>query len=166
MLILFYIFAIISVVSAILVISARNPIHCAISLVVALFNIAGIFVLLDATFLAAMQVLVYAGAIMVLFIFVIMLLNLNQDELHESNSPLIFRLLVGICTLSAFAMSAAFIRVPLGFMPLRNLQFGSVLEVAKLLFTKYLIPFEMTSLLLTVAIIGAIILAKRSLKLS
>ena len=165
MLILFYIFAIAAVLGAMMVIASRNPVHSAISLVVTLFNVAGLYVLADATFLAAIQVLVYAGAIMVLFVFVIMLLNLKEEEMIEAGVSKTFRFVVGLLAISSFALTGLFLDKKILFYPLEVANFGNIRVLGQLLFTEYLIPFEVTSILLTVAVVGAIILAKRSLKI-
>ncbi|MBI2336416.1 MAG: NADH-quinone oxidoreductase subunit J [Deltaproteobacteria bacterium] len=164
MLILFYFFSIVSILAALLILSAKNPVHCAIALVLALFNIAGLYIMLDAPFLAAIQVLVYAGAIMVLFVFVIMLLNLKAEELVEQGVTGPFKFLVALLVISSFALTALVLKEPTRFQGLNVLEFGTIKFVGKALFTEYLVAFELTSILLTVAILGAIILAKRSLK--
>ncbi len=160
-LIFFYIFATISVVAALFVVSFRNTLSSAISLVVALFGVACLFAMLEAHFLAAMQVLVYAGAIMVLFIFVIMLLNLGRSELLKIKMS--FASVLGILCGAYLAVMLVF---RLGYLstPFRKItseDYGTVAGVGRLLFTDYLIPFELTSILLLVAIVGAIALAKK-----
>lgn len=160
-LIFFYIFAGLSVISALLVISFRNTLSSAISLVVALFGIACLFALLGAHFLAAMQVLIYAGAVMVLFVFVIMLLNLGRKELLTIRMS--FQSVIGIL-LGGYLVTLLVLR--LGYISLPFPQtitsgYGTLREVGKLLFTDYLVPFELTSILLLVAIVGAVVLARR-----
>ena len=143
----------------------RNPIHAALALVSTLFFIAGLFVMLSATFLAAMQILVYAGAIMVLFIFVIMLLNLRRSELGEARitgvkvvTILATLLLVG--KLVKVAWTGA--HEPATAVLLDGPQeFGAIGSVGDLLFRQFLLPFEMTSVLLLVAVIAAVAVARR-----
>ena len=162
-LILFYIFASLSVVSALLVISFRNTLSSAIALVVTLFGLACLFVMLEAHFLAAMQVLVYAGAVMVLFVFVIMLLNLGRNDLLKLKMS--FSSVLGIL-LGAFLAVSLVLRLgslSSPFPPLSSgteTSYGTVAGVGQLLFTEYLIPFELTSVLLLVAIVGAVVLTK------
>ena len=164
-LISFYIFAVVSVVSAILVISFRNTLSSAIALVVTLFGVACLFVLLGAHFLAAMQILVYAGAVMVLFVFVIMLLNLGRKELIKIKMS--FSSVIGIL---AGGYLATLLVLRLGYLsspfkplvkPLEISDYGTVKAVGGLLFGDYLIPFELTSILLLVAVVGVVVLGKR-----
>ncbi len=143
----------------------RNPVHAALALVSTLFFLAGLFVMLAATFVAAMQILVYAGAIMVLFIFVIMLLNLKSSELGEARitgvkvvTALAVLLLVG--KLVKVAMTSAYgPATPVTFEG--PTEFGSIGPVGELLFKQFLLPFEMTSVLLLVAVIAAVVIARR-----
>jgi NADH-quinone oxidoreductase subunit J len=152
------------VASALTVVLHPNPVKCAMALVVALFLLAVTFVVLGAHMIGALQVIVYAGAIMVLFLFVIMLLNL-QDEEREIEGE---RRRVGLRALAwlggaglAAELVALFLRVPLGPPAAARAGYGSVEEVAKSLFTDALLPFELTSILLLVAIVGAVVLAQR-----
>lgn len=160
-LISFYFFSLVAVVSAILVLSFRNTLSSGIALVVTLASIACLFAQLGAHFLAAMQVLVYAGAIMVLFVFVIMMLNLGQKELMKikigfgSVLGILFGSYLGILLITRLGFLSH------SFGRLETADYGSVREVGRLLFTQYLIPFEVASLLLVVAVVGAVVLAKR-----
>jgi NADH-quinone oxidoreductase subunit J len=160
-LIFFYIFAGISVVSAILVISFRNTLSSAFSLVMALFGVACLFALLGAHFLAAMQILVYAGAVMVLFVFVIMLLNLGREELLKvkMSFPAVVGILFGGYLATLLVLRLGYLSEP--FKTMEANDYGTVRSVGRLLFTDYLIPFELTSILLLVAIVGAVVLAKK-----
>jgi len=142
----------------------RNPIHAALALVTTLFFLAGLFVMLSASFLAAMQVLVYAGAILVLFIFVIMLLNLRGPELGEARitgvkvaSAFAALLLVGKLAKTAWTAGA----MPAAPLPAGEEEFGGVHGVAELLFRQFLLPFELVSVLLLVAVIVAVAVARR-----
>jgi NADH-quinone oxidoreductase subunit J len=157
--ILFWIFAIIGIGGAVGLIFNRNAVYAALSLVLNFFSIAGLYLTLNAEFLAVVQVIVYAGAIMVLFLFVIMLLNL-RDEHGVAK----FDLRRG----AAFLLGAAFIaELVLVFRSFqgKSLQgeyaFGKVEPVGEQLMTQYLFPFEMISVILIAALIGAIIVARR-----
>ena len=162
----FIILGLAAIVSAIMVISFRNPMASAIALIVTLCSIAGLFAIMGATFVAALQVIVYAGAIMVLFLFVIMLLNLKRDEFGPEKRK-IQRTLGIILGLLLVLEVGIFIQAGLGdFGPSPagdKGSFTSITELSSLLFTKYLFAFEVTSLLLLVAIVGAVILAKKKL---
>jgi len=164
--ILFVVLAAVTVITALLVILQRNPVASAIFLIMTFFCLAGIYLLLEAPFLAAIQVLVYAGAIMVLFLFVIMLLNLEKEAKNITHNRLrkICGVFLGIVFLVQIGM--VFHSVLLtgergSFLPEKVAALGNTEVVARLLFTDFLLPFEITSVLLLVAIIGAIILAKR-----
>jgi NADH-quinone oxidoreductase subunit J len=161
-LVVFWIFSIPLIMSAVGVIVARNPVSSAISLVVAFFFLSGIYVLLTAHLIAFLQVLVYAGAIMVLFLFVIMLLTTGEED-FGGRTRLKAMQVVG--ALSGLAVLAVIIRAvqSLGELPMRMVgpDFGTVKAVGRLLFTQYLLPFEATSLLLLVAIVGAVVVAKQ-----
>jgi len=156
--------------SALLCITRKNPVASALWLVVTLFSLAAMFVLLDAQFIAVLQVLVYAGAIMVLFLFVIMLLNLGRPGPSDIKGP------VGILTAAVLGGALLFllrplsqttlpdaIRLPAGTVAALQQQQGMVGAVASPLFDAYLVPFEIASVLLLAAIVGAVVLAKRKL---
>jgi len=163
-LIFFYLFAGVSVISSILVISFRNTLSSAVSLVLALFGVACLFALLGAHFLAAMQILIYAGAVMVLFVFVIMLLNLGREELLriKMSFSAVVGILFGGYLATLLVLRLGYLSEP--FRPLEAVQdYGTVRGVGKLLFTDYLVPFELTSILLLVAIVGAVVLAKKEI---
>ncbi|MCP4728411.1 MAG: NADH-quinone oxidoreductase subunit J [bacterium] len=167
--IFFYSLAIISIAAALMVIISRNPVHSALFLILTFFCVAGLFALLNAHFLAAIQVLVYTGAIMVLFLFVIMLLNLKAESFDfekllnlkifgvGAGAFFLFELLYFIIKSSSDAVSGPGVTDAV-------LQEGNTKAVGKLLFTEYLLPFEITSILLIVAIIGAVVLAKKKLE--
>ena len=161
---LFYPLATVVVAGALAVILSRRPVYGVLSLVVTLFALAGLFVLLEAFFIAAIQILVYAGAILVLFLFVVMLLNLGEGTAVATiGRPLHWLgLLVAIVFLGAL--------IPVIVVLNRTLQghvgegqAGTTEAIGAALFTQYLLPFEAISLLLLVAILGAVVLAKRSL---
>jgi NADH-quinone oxidoreductase subunit J len=159
--VVFWIFAIPLIASALGVVIARSPIHAAMSLVAAFFFLAGIYILLTAHLLAWLQVLVYAGAIMVVFLFVIMLLNFD-DEVLGVNRMKVMKLLgiAGAAGLGALIVTAV---REIGPMPMVRVadDFGTVKAVGMVLYTQYLLPFEATSLLLLVSIVGAVVVAKQ-----
>jgi len=163
--ILFYLFAFLTLVFGFLVIAnpfSRNPVTSAMFLVLTIVSLAGLFVLLHAFFLAAIQVLVYAGAVMVLFLFVIMLLDLGAEERRKMKILAI----VGGMT-SAGAILIMFLRsllsAPLGATDSPTVE-GGTLDLGRLLFTQYVLPFEIVSVLLLVAMVGVVLLSKKDLK--
>jgi len=168
--VIFWMFSAIAVASALLCVTRRNPIASALWLVLTMFSLAGIFVLLEAHFIAAMQVLVYAGAIMVLFLFVIMLLNVGSaetDDLPGWMGHVLMLAIGGVLAIELWAMTrlvpADDIRLPAGTMQQLNEQQGAVQVISEPLFREYLVPFEITSVLLLAAVVGAVVLAKRRL---
>ena len=162
--IIFWGTAFLSLGSALLMIRARNPIHSALLLVMNFFTLAVFYVLLDAHFLAAVQVIVYAGAIMVLFLFVIMLLGVDREDVVDDRMPLQFPLAV-ILGLAFAGIGVWTIHTTVGGTAFQGLeaanQPGNVEAVGRVLFTKYLFPFEVASVLLIVAAIGAMVLGRR-----
>jgi NADH-quinone oxidoreductase subunit J len=143
---------------------ARNPLYGALSLVLSFFFVAGLYVPLLAHTMAVLQILVYAGAIMVLFIFVIMLLNLSPAELgHERHTTA--KWLGGAATIAIGVQLATAASRASGALETRPVSsdFGTIDAIGDALFRDYLVPFELTGVLLLVAVIGAVILAKRSL---
>jgi NADH-quinone oxidoreductase subunit J len=160
---LFWIFAIPLMASAAGVIMARNPVNAAMSLVSAFFWLAGIYVLLTAHLLAFLQIIVYAGAIMVLFLFVVMLLSLTDAELGlEKLSWLKGAGIAGAVGLLVTLVSAIVQSGPRAMATVGD-DFGTVRAVGKVLFTQYLLPFEATSVLLLVAIVGSVVVAKEKI---
>jgi NADH-quinone oxidoreductase subunit J len=167
MLILFWILALIAVGASIFMVVTRNPVRSALFLVITFLCVAVFYVMLSAQFLAAVQIIVYAGAIMVLFLFVIMLLNLGAPQaLRERGTiqPFLAVLLAGIF-MTALLSSKAIITMKSQPVPAAAYsQFGTAEGIGRNLFDPkqpWLLPFEITSILLLVAIIGAIIMAKR-----
>jgi NADH-quinone oxidoreductase subunit J len=162
--VLFGVFAVLTVFSALGVVVLKNPIASAMSLVATFFFLAGIYVLLWAHTVAALQVLVYAGAIMVLFLFVIMLLSLN--EVGPAVQLSFSRVLGALATAALLAsLVLAFRKLSPGDLswandPARVAAFGSIKQVGAVMYTQWLFPFEAVSLLLLVAIVGAVVVAK------
>jgi NADH-quinone oxidoreductase subunit J len=162
---LFYILAGILLGASLLVITSSNPIHSVLYLVVAFFAIAGHFLLLNAQFLAAVHIIVYAGAIMVLFLFVIMLLNLNKEtEPQHSNwvkllgvmaSGLLFLVIIAGVKSSLTHDTSSLVEV-------NHNSVGLVKNLGVVLYRDYLIPFEVSSILFLAAIVGAIVLGKKN----
>jgi NADH-quinone oxidoreductase subunit J len=158
----FYALAGLTVVSAMGVVLLRNPVHCALSLVVTLFLVAIAFVGLEAHLVAALQIIIYAGAVMVLFLFVIMLLNLQTDPPDET--PVGLRA-GSIAAAGVLGGVVAYVAWQGGQSRGRAADlpgdFGSTVELARVLFKDHLVAFELTSLLLLVAVVGAVVLARR-----
>jgi len=154
------------VVPSVLVILLRNPIYCTLSLLVMFAHIAGLYLLLNAEFIAAVQVIVYAGAILVLYLFVVMLLNIKREERFQRQ--LVPALVAGVFLLAEIALvfisaggGARFSELTGDFPPGRIQELGSTAVIGQLLFSRYLVPFEVASLLLLVAMVGAIVLSKK-----
>lgn len=166
-LILFLIFAFGSILSALLMVTRRNPVISVIYLIVNFFILAVMYLTLEAQFIAIIQILVYAGAIMVLFLFVIMLLNLGDERLLTVTNPKLSRrvmIVVGLCL-------AMLVQLVLPFylqgtqsveqIDSRAADLGTVESIGQALFTDFVFPFEVVSLLLLAAIVGAVVLAGR-----
>ena len=163
--VVFYVFAALALAGALMVISFKSPVSSAMSLVLTLFATAVLFVLLLGHFVAVIQILVYAGAIMILFLFTVMFLNLKEGALEFESKHLGFKvsILLVILLFVGYFASIGFKKA----MLIRNLGvsemdgFGSVQGVGTTLFTDYLLPFELTSILIIVAIIGVVVIAKK-----
>ena len=159
--ILFYIFAALALLCGVMVLLSRNPVTSAMFLVLTIACLAGLFVLLHAFFLAAIQILVYAGAVMVLFLFVIMLLDLKAEERRRIKHFGLWGGVVCVGVLAAIFFKSLRASPLLGNAANRD---GSTIALGKLLFTQYLLPFEIVSVLLLVAMVGVILLSKKDLK--
>ena len=162
--IFFYVFAALTLLCGVLVIAnpfSRSPVTSAMFLVLAIISMSGLFLLLHAFFLAAVQILVYAGAVMVLFLFVIMLLDLKEEARRKIK---LFGFVAGIIAVggivSAFVKSLASVKENTSEPTLE----GETYALGKLLFTQYTLPFEIVSVLLLVAVIGVILLSKKKLE--
>jgi len=164
--IIFVMLAFIAIICSLGVILMKNPVHSALWMLGAFFSVAGIFVQLDAEYIAAIQILVYAGAILVLYLFVVMLLNPNYKGFIKLP---VYRLLLGgigsfiVCIQVMFALKSTNVMGKLGqITPEVMSEVGNVKVFGQALFTRYLVPFEIASILLLVALIGAIVLAKKN----
>lgn len=156
---LFYFLACISVLSALLVIFSTNPVKSVIYLIVTFFSIAGHFVLLNAQFLAAVHVIVYAGAIMVLFLFVIMLLNLNRET--EASRPLALKLSAVISAGLMLVILTGTIKNATLKISETDISMGLIHHLGLILFNEYALPFEVSALLFLTAMVGAVMLSKK-----
>jgi NADH-quinone oxidoreductase subunit J len=160
--VIFYVFAALAVISALgMVLNVRNTVAAALSLVVTMVALAGIYVLLEAHLVAAIQVMVYGGAIVVLFLFVVMLLNLRSDDFAPARARLqkLAGALLGIALLAQIVRSS----VEFPALPAPPAGFGGYRQLGIALYTDYVLLVEVASLLLTAAIVGALILAKRKI---
>jgi NADH-quinone oxidoreductase subunit J len=163
---LFYLFAAATLICGLMVVAnpfSRNPVTSAMFLVLTIVSMAGLFVLLHAFFLAAVQILVYAGAVMVLFLFVIMLLDLKEEEQRRIRTT---GAVLGIATVGLIytALVRAFRTLPAMAEASPPQLEGATAPLGKLLFTDYLLPFEMVSVLLLVGMVGVILLSKKEVK--
>lgn len=164
--IIFALLALVSLFSAIMVVTRKNPVFSILYLVLTFFCFAGFYVMLGATFLAAIQILVYGGAIMVLFLFVVMMLNLREPEELEGKNTL-WQTMGAVVAIGFGLLVLAFLgRSPGAGIP--NFQpgdeaymMGGAKALGKLLFTEFVFPFEIAGVLLLAAVIGAVALAKR-----
>ncbi len=163
----FYFLAAVTVVSAVMMLLQRNPVNSALYLILNFFCLGGLYLTLNAQFIAMVHIIVYAGAIMVLFLFVIMLLSLGDDKRLREHIGI--RMYFGVAFSIAFLVEMLYI---FGLGNIKNInqlspasiEIGTVEYIGKVLFTKFLFPFEITSLLLLGAIIGAVLLAKKKLE--
>ncbi|MFH1872470.1 MAG: NADH-quinone oxidoreductase subunit J [Pseudomonadota bacterium] len=165
--ILFYLFAAVTVFAALRVITARNPVHAALFLVLAFFNMAGLWLLLQAEFLALVLIMVYVGAVMVLFLFVVMMLDINIERVRQGfwkNLPL--GALVGLLLIGEMAAVLSGRYFGLANLPAHNLpaNYSNTKELARVLYTEYAYPFEIASVVLLVAIVVAVMLTLRRRK--
>lgn len=165
--VLFVLFCVLAIASSLAVVTLKNPVSAAFSLILVLLNIAGIFAMQEAFFVAAVQVLVYAGAIMVLFIFVIMLLSIERVELDMPDNKVFWGVPIAAGFVFFLGMGAVLMK---GTGPSAKGAFtpqaietagGNVRVVSELMFSDYILPFLVMGMLLSIAIVGAVVLAKR-----
>ena len=159
--VLFILFGAIAVCGAIMVVTRKSPMASALYLILPLFAVAALFVLRQAHFLAAIQVIVYAGAVVVLFVFVIMLINVPEDRLPVERATTIR--VLGVLAAGFFILESAVLARRYSMPTGPATEVGTVEAVGRALFTDYLLAFEITSVLLLAAVIGAIALAKRKI---
>ncbi len=158
-------FSVMIIGCSVLVVSRKNPVHSVLWMLVLFVHIAALYLFLNAEFLAAIQIIIYAGAILVLFLFVIMLLNLRKEDMgrkFQKQWPL--GLIIGVVFVIFFLFILYRISVipPLGKYTAQFIQSeGAMMTIGKILYTQYLLPFEIASLILLVAILGAVVLAKK-----
>ncbi|WP_134089511.1 NADH-quinone oxidoreductase subunit J [Olivibacter sp. XZL3] len=161
---LFYFVAFLSIFFSLMVIITKNPVHSVLYLVITFFTFTVHYVLLNAQFLAVVNFIVYMGAIMVLFLFVLMLLNLNKEtEPMKSVLIKVIGAVAGMCLLVTVAGSIRAMEVSDPLI-LKNPDIGLVSSLGKVLFNEFLLPFEISSLLLLTAMVGAVLLAKKEQK--
>jgi NADH-quinone oxidoreductase subunit J len=173
---LFYSFAAVTVIGALMVVTQKNPVYSVLSLIASFFGLAGLYVVLEAPFVAVAQIIIYAGAIMVLFLFVVMLLNAPREDAAEwdRSHPLYRPMAVRVG-----AVLAVLLALELGWALSRALDLGTVVDLAvavnaeenstisnvaalgEVLFTRYMFAFEVTSILIIVAMVGAVVLARK-----
>jgi NADH-quinone oxidoreductase subunit J len=169
---LFYLFGTVAVVASLLVIAQRNPIYSVLLLILSFGALSGLYVLLDAPFVAVIKIIVYAGAIMVLFLFVVMLLNAPREDTGEDlqAARVAWPYLAGAGVRRAGALMAVALMAELWWALTRNggesgvfpaASVPSVAAIGRSLFTQYAFPFEVTSVLILVAMVGAVVLARR-----
>ena len=166
---LFYLFAGTAVLGALLVVTQKNPVYSVLALIASFFGLSGLYVLLEAPFVAVVQIIIYAGAIMVLFLFTVMLLNVPRedaaewDRAHSLHRPMAVRIGGGLALLLALELGWALSRTAgLGAgVGDQHPAVSSVAELGRVLFTDYMFAFEVTSILIIVSMVGAVILAKK-----
>ena len=159
----FYFLSAVAVLSAILVITRKNPVHSALSLIITLLSLAGLYLMLYAPFVAGVQIILYAGGIMVLFLFVIMLVNIERAQRefafnHQWHVGLLAALALGAMLFFVYQKGSSIFPVK---PPIPPAETQNTQQVGMLLFQSYLLPFEIASLLLLVAIVGAVVMAKK-----
>ena len=162
----FLIISLVAIVSGILVTTCKNPINSALALIMTFFCLATYYVMLDAPFMAAVQVMVYAGAIMVLMVFTIMLLNIRVDAAKKHFHKIVLGSIIGFFTLvnTVYLLIKGQAAPPTGpYTGEMIKQIGHTELIGREMFTTFLLPFEITSILLLVAIVGAVILAKKKI---
>jgi NADH-quinone oxidoreductase subunit J len=161
---LFYLLSFLAIMFALMVVFSKNPVHSVLYLVLTFFTIAGHYVLLNAQFLAAVHIIVYAGAIMVLFLFVIMLLNLNKET--EPHKGLWLKASAAVASGSLLVILVGSLKGASNIQSSNtfNPNIGLIENLGKTLFNDFLLPFEVSSILLLSAMVGAVMLGKKSIK--
>jgi len=162
--ILFFIVAFLAIASAVYFVFAKNPMYAILSLIVTMFSIAGMYILLNAQFLGIVQIIVYTGAIMVLFLYILMMLNLNkEDESKKDNLPN-FIGIFSVCILFV-GMLGAYKGLSGKTVAESNIDYsvGLTKNLGRLLFNEYVLPFELASILILAGIVGAVLIGKKDL---
>jgi NADH-quinone oxidoreductase subunit J len=160
--ILFILLSVMSVGSALMVITRKNPVHSVLYLIVTFFAISGLYILLNAQFLAIVNIIVYAGAIMVLFLFVVMLMNLNQQiEPHKNRLLQIAGIISGGSLFLVIVAAALKSQTIAAGMELQTGDYGLIKTLGKVLFKDYVLPFEISSVLFLSAMVGAVVISKK-----
>ena len=160
--ILFWFLSVLALFSALMVVTSKNPVHSVLWLIVTFFAISGHYILLNAQFLAIVNIIVYAGAIMVLFLFVIMLMNLNKSAEPQKHKWL--RLAGGVsggCLLLVFVAALRNTEIRQQSVLVNSGDIGLIKNLGKELFTTYVVPFEISSILFLSAMVGAVVIGKR-----
>jgi len=158
----FYFLSGVTILTALLVIFAKNPVHSVLYLILCFFSISGHYVLLDAQFLAIVNLIVYAGAVMVLFLFVVMMLNLNAES--DPTKPKLIKFAAVVSGGLLMLVIIASIKYSENNLPITanaDATMGNVKNLGKALFTDFLLPFEVCSILFIAAMVGAVVLGKR-----
>ncbi|PZU83968.1 MAG: NADH-quinone oxidoreductase subunit J [Chryseobacterium sp.] len=161
---LFFLVAFLAISSAVYFVFARNPLYAILSLIVTMFSIAGMYILLNAQFLGIVQIIVYTGAIMVLFLYILMMLNLNkEDESKKANLPK-FIGIISVCILFV-GMLGAYRGLSGKTTVADNIDHsvGLTKNLGRLLFNEYVLPFELASILILAGIVGAVLIGKKDL---
>jgi NADH-quinone oxidoreductase subunit J len=161
---LFYFLSFLAILSALMVVVSKNPVHSVLYLIMTFFAIAGHYILMNAQFLAAVHIIVYAGAIMVLFLYVIMMLNLNEEVEPQKS-----KLLKVAATISGgllMLVLVGVIRKATEISPLNpaDSQLGMIRNLGKVLYTDFILPFEVASILLLAAMVGSVMIGKKEIK--
>jgi NADH-quinone oxidoreductase subunit J len=160
--ILFWILAVLTVFSALMVVASRNPVHSVLWLIFTFFCISGHYVLLNAQFLFIVNIIVYAGAIMVLFLFVIMLMNLNESSEPKKNRWLrMAGVIAGGCLLLVFVSALKNIDIKKQLAETNTGDIGLIENLGKALFSEYVVPFEISSVLFLSAMVGVVVVGKK-----
>jgi NADH-quinone oxidoreductase subunit J len=155
----FWVLATVTLVSAFLVVSLKNIFHCALFLILCLFSVAGIFILLNAEFLAAVQVLIYVGAVSILIIFAVMLTsNIANRRIVQTNRNALVAFFV--CLMFAMGALVLIVNTEVWHLARTMLPPDNIMSIGKLLMTDFMLPFEVVSVLMLAALIGAIVLAR------
>jgi NADH-quinone oxidoreductase subunit J len=158
--ILFIILSLVALISALMVVTSKNPVYSVLWLIITFFCISGHYILLNAQFLAVVNIIVYAGAIMVLFLFVIMLMNLSKDtEPQKSKWLKMAGAVAGGCLL--LVLIAALRKTETHMADLTSGEIGLIQNLGKVLFNQYVVPFEISSILFLSAMVGAVVIGKR-----